>query len=570
MSVSSVNVANDYFRCYNHNSAMISDSVVSECNVNYCDSDYCNDTICTQCHPGFYYHTGPHCEKCYLYCKGCNESQCYSCYTSDCSGDICDHANCVTAGCYGNHNVYCFNCPDGFYWSAGKCWRCNNINCKCAPATNCIGCPPGFHGTSNFCNNHCPSTCVECISSTNCTKCTAGKYGEACEHDCITTCHDGTCDTENGNCREGCLSGQYLSLDDICKPCPNRCNTCSSPRSCFYCTKFYYWGPACQYDCTGCYTSCNRNYGCSSGCDRNYYQAYAVDKNGYVCLRCPGECQDCTSATECDICVLGRWGSACKYNCTGCSKECDKVNGCESRCLSGYYREASENGFVCMGCSHACETCSNATLCQTCTHGRWGNLCQYNCSGCSSDCDVVKGCESGCLPRYYRNSDGSCRKCSVNCIEGHCDRTNGQCTEGCLSGFGAPRCDQGCPNGCLTCAQNNASVCMQCDFGLFGSTCEQTCSDNCKRVGPGFPVCLMTDGSCLNGCENGHWGKHCSLACEPGCLDDVCNETNGVCLIGCKENYYGDTCVNKCDGNLIFVPVCKTDIDEVTTEGAGE
>ena len=343
--------------------------MLSLCSVDYCDPSYCNGSSCDKCFDGYFRHViEDFCYKCYLYCKQCNgyDSQCYNCFHPGCSSDVCDLANCTTAGCSGNTNVPCSSCPDGFYLSNHRCYRCNKVNCKCSSASNCIGCLLGYYGTSNACIGKCPSNCISCKNSINCDECISGKYGQTCETECINTCQDGICDKESGTCLAGCASNEYFHSGGICRPCPSRCNSCSNVTFCTDCKTYFMWGSICQYECTGCYSMCTMKDGCSLGCYSNYYLSYNVKKNGYECTHCPADCQTCTNMTLCQTCVQGRWGNICQYNCTGCSRECDALKGCVSGCLPGYYREASETGSVCLSCSKECETCTNATICQTC------------------------------------------------------------------------------------------------------------------------------------------------------------------------------------------------------------
>ena len=33
--------------------------------------------------------------------------------------------------------------------------------------------------------------------------------------------------------------------------------------------------------------------------------------------------------------------------------------------------------------------------------------------------------------------------CSINCVNGQCERTNGHCSQGCLPGYYYPQCNEG-------------------------------------------------------------------------------------------------------------------------------
>ena len=393
-----------------------------------CDNDYCNGTSCTQCLPGYwFYEQGLACQKCYLYCRECSNSTCYGCYTDDCLSDICTYATCRTAGCYANNPAWCTSCPDGFYLTNHQCHRCSDINCKCTSAFNCNACLPGYYGTSNGCVSQCPGNCASCKSSVECDKCIDGKYGQTCDTDCITTCQDGTCDKESGTCLEQCASNTYLDSDSgVCKACPNRCLSCVNSTYCTACKQYYHWSPVCQYDCAGCYGSCNRTDGCSAGCsDPSYYNTYNSFKAGFECIHCVNKCKTCDNETHCTLCEDNFWGRQCRYSCSYCSNNCDKVFGCGMDCELGYYPERIDTGYECKRCSQKCKECNDSTTCTICEDG------------------------------YFVDDNKYCTNCPTNCKGGKCERTNGTCTDGCDRGHTGQRCDEVCPEHCTECDQFN-------------------------------------------------------------------------------------------------------------------
>ncbi|KAF4528993.1 hypothetical protein B566_EDAN017031 [Ephemera danica] len=50
-------------------------------------------------------------------------------------------------------------------------------------------------------------------------------------------------------------------------------------------------------------------------------------------------------------------------------------------------------------------------------------------------------------------------------------------------------------------------------------------------------------------CENGRFGKNCSMLCNDNCME-YCNKDNGSCVLGCKPGWKGDTCNTECDIGL--------------------
>ena len=496
---------------------MFSESVVSECNVTKCDISYCTGTNCSQCVDG-YSLLGGLCHECHLYCLWCSEGQCHKCYPPGCSTDFCKHTNC-TSRC--NANAKCSGCPDGFYQNINHCYRCDHANCKCSSKGNCIECLPGYYGTSNFCVNECPENCTTCKNTNECVECLAGKYGVKCESDCVSTCQNGTCDKETGTCPGQCPERYFYDTDTTCKPCPVRCKACNNYNECTNCNMTYYWGPVCQWDCTGCYSQCDKINGCPTGCDDIYFQIFNRIRGGYECKHCPDGCSTCHNLTQCTSCNDRNWGRLCQHSCASCSGNCDVITWCEGKCTLGHYPVQIDTGSECQPCSARCEYCVDSSTCRACEDGYYVAI--KNCSVCPFDCKGDK-----------------------------CDPSNGTCTNGCVSGQTGFHCDGKCPVHCVECDQFNSSNCFSCKSEFYGDSCEHSCSRNCKPDN-GLNKCHKDDGSCLHGCEKGHWTETYTVACAEGCADPLCNETTGVCLHGCKPNYYGQLCSTQCSHHCLNV-----------------
>ena len=492
----------------------IPDVISSSCNIVNCDTDYtCEGNQCSKCLPGYYKYFSS-CRKCYLGCLSCNGGQCYNCNPPVCVNgtDICDYATCDKAGCSGNVAVKCSGCPDGFYLENSFCFRCDHVNCKCYFANSCDQCLPGYYDTNTLC-----------------TKCVPGKYGHSCELSCISTCDDGTCGKESGLCLTGCASDEYLDDTGQCQPCPNpRCASCVNSTYCSSCKQPFHWNPTCEYDCVGCYNSCDRLEGCSGGCtDTKYYSTYNLDKKGYECIRCFNQCYSCINETYCTSCFRDIfWGRKCLYSCNNCDGTCDKDYGCIDNCELGYYREQVDEGHECKPCSDHCKQCLDTSSCQACEDGYYVD-------------DISKFCIS----------------CSINCTDNICDSSNGTCTSRCLPGSTGYRCNKQCPTNCFECDQFDSSNCVSCKSKFYGEYCENVCSQYCKYL-DGIHECLKEDGACKHGCEAGFWSITCSKACSEQCVDKTCNKTTGKCSHGCKTGFHGLncslTCPANCCGNKCF------------------
>lgn len=497
----------------------------SSCTVDGCNTDFCVDTNCTKCNEP-YFLSIPLCKHCYLHCRLCDGKKCYRCIHPQCKY-ACEIADCHSPCTI---NALCTSCPNGFYRIGGICYSCLHTGCMCSSATNCIDCLSGRYDTSSNCEHTCPSECISCTSANNCSKCVSGKFGPACESNCISNCQDGSCYKESGMCPSGCPANQYLDSKDVCRLCPSRCSSCINSTHCTSCAKTYNWGEKCEYDCVGCYNNCNRSIGCASNCSDYYYRAYNNGTHGYECIRCPNNCLTCTSATECTTCDTNYWGTYCQHNCYGCSSDCSKSLGCDSKCITGYYPEAIDTGSVCKQCSDHCDSCSAYDICHVCQSG------------------------------YFVGLDKSCVQCSANCTHQSCDKTDGTCIGGCIDGLTGPQCNQKCPVNCVSCRQFNMSICDKCEIDYYGDNCENRCSINCN-LSNGQSTCVKSDGSCILGCKNEFWGSKCNHECSVFCANRsdttrLCNATNGKCHNGCINGRYGEyckeICSEYCEGRTCF------------------
>ncbi|XP_062607703.1 protein draper-like isoform X2 [Saccostrea cucullata] len=307
------------------------------------------------------------------------------------------------------------------------------------------GCVNGYWGDT--CTEQCPSSCSVnfCYRNGNCYKCKANYTGNNCETRLCPNCYQQVCAQDTGICIRGCIGGYYGNY--CSKPCSDRCNPqiCdSSTGDCTYnCTNGYY-GPKCETPCsTNCSkTSCRKVDGaCVNGC-----------QNGYYGLQCRHLCSLQCKNTVCGIsngycvagCIEGFYGDFCSLSCSSncVNRRCNQSNGfCVEGCLP------NRRGNTCANkCNESIETCD-------CLNGKFGEKCLDDCSpGCTSSCERIMGnctCKEGwqgyrcneCRQDFY-GSDCS-KKCSSNCLDGHCHAENGSCLGGCKSGFFGEQCTLG-------------------------------------------------------------------------------------------------------------------------------
>lgn len=435
------------------------------------------------------------------------------------------------------------------------------------------------------CPQKCPSNCISCTSDNNCSSCVNGKHGLVCELSCTTLCSDGSCDKDLGRCLIDCLSHQYLDSGE-CHGCRQRCSSCTNFSNCSSCKKEHFWGLVCQFDCIGCYYStCSKENGCSEGCIPKYYQFYSYGKNGFECIRCQENCATCNNETHCLTCEPGYWGSHCQYSCSGCDSysNCNKALGCIGDCVSGYYRRQMDGGYHCAECpDDNCLICLNATHCQDCIFGYYlksGQYCDECPSRCSS-CTTYDYCTS-CRRTWYWGA--KCEYDCVGCYE-NCSRLHG-CNAGCDTGYyktPKPSYEDGfecrpCPEYCTTCM--NASKCIACKEGYWGTSCQHNCSgcsgscstelgciSDCiagyfhRRTDNGFQCEECPDTNCLmcvdatecEECKTGFYlAKGRCVGCSENCKHGSCNSENGSCTEGCEDGWSGHSCDQACPANCL-------------------
>ncbi|XP_056003190.1 receptor-type tyrosine-protein phosphatase epsilon-like isoform X1 [Ostrea edulis] len=169
-----------------------------------------------------------------------------------------------------------------------------------------------------------------------------------------------------------------------------------------------------------------------------------------------------------------------------------------------------------------------------CGVGKYGNSCAP-CQGCSV-CDII----SGACP------------CDT-CVNTTCTRSNGYCTEGCITGYWGNTCKSQCNQHCIgnTCEQGNGTCTTGCADFYYGYTCEHQCDSRCSPR-----TCDRVTGACSD-CNAGYHGLFCNRACSPYCKSGTCDQHNGHCIGGCKTNWTGNIC-DKCDA-LHFGPNCSED-----------
>ncbi|XP_048255561.1 multiple epidermal growth factor-like domains protein 10 isoform X3 [Haliotis rufescens] len=180
------------------------------------------------------------------------------------------------------------------------------------------------------------------------------------------------------------------------------------------------------------------------------------------------------------------------------------------------------------GIDYHCLSVSESGTCEECYIGWYGGYCEKMCQHCDTGgCHKTTGVCIQCETCYY--STNCSLTCPPQCRESYgdsvfCDRTTGNCLEGCKPTW-------------------------------WGDKCEHNCGKQCTDS-----QCFFYDGSCASGCKDGLSGSHCDKTCSVGCLHGNCSQLTGICLHGCKPGFYGPSCDRNCTDKCLDRD-CSTEID---------
>lgn len=303
----------------------ISSNTCIECMVGF----FSLESKCLVICPDFYFPNmlSYKCEKCYMNCKSCRNSdsnQCIYCqdgyYLLESECKVC-HSSCKTCrkdstlgctSCMANANLGpngdC-KCDLGYYLkitSIGclttecySCLQCNEncLTCKGPNSNDCSSCRTDKKLLNGEClESQCVSSCSECVSKSanQCLKCLDNFYFRIIDQstktgECYSVCPNPLFSNFNNfTCAEACSPNQYLELYDqnkICKDCHKTCSKCTGPFSnnCLECADMKYV----------------LNGECISSCPIRYYS----DFNSTVCKKCNNNCLQCSSADNCYQCI---------------------------------------------------------------------------------------------------------------------------------------------------------------------------------------------------------------------------------------------------------------------------
>ena len=314
--------------------------------------------------------------------------------------------------------------------------------------------------------------------------------------------------------------------------CPENCLSCVDN---FYCTtcKAQKWGIGLSL--------------CNNDCDIQCLSRECHDDTGY-CIKCE----------------QGKYGRKCQYSCGLCKNGLCDLYKCTEGCKSGYFPYQTYNDYFCGICSENCAQCINGNICSMCNDGfylqhfTFNNIVYVMCYQCTSGNKCTNYCSiDGCIQWQVLNKRIRCTDCpegeifnGVTCVQNttmcshgcstNCD-SNGRCLGNCKDGWTGDKCSELCNQKCSACSKHDKDICLQCKDNLYSVDCSLPCSQSCKKE-VGKQTCDITDGYCLNGCEQSFWGDNCNQSCSSGCINPVCDRKDGTCSGGCKDGFIGEKC----------------------------
>lgn len=455
------------------------------------------------------------------------------CTVTGCNSTLCDGNNC--SQCISPYYRYSSNLCQQCYLN---CHRCDDNLCyKCVTDDCTYACEIA----------DCPSACPG-LQNVNCPNCPDGFYKHTSSRRCFRCLNTGCKCSSASDCID-CFPGRYNTSTYCEHACPGECITCASADNCSKCVTGKY-GPACASDCI---------YECKDGgCDKDFGNCTCLfnqywDESAKKCQSCRSRCKSCINFNQCTLCLQPNyWGPICEHDCVGCGGICNKTYGCSEGCDDEYYQTMTDGSFSCTRCPRSCKKCTSSIQCNTCKSGYWGNECQYNCTGCKDVCNKNNGCDAGCQAGFFQKivtfNSFQCIACFENC-------------ENCLLETDCLKCFNGyylknnnscvsCPNTCKNniCNQFNGSCLDGCVDGHTGEQCESRCPSNCL-------LCDMHNSDTCIQCDIGFYGDNCnpcSIHCKTSVEAQTCNKANGTCKYGCTAGNWGtmctETCSNRCQG----------------------
>ncbi|CAD8053689.1 unnamed protein product [Paramecium primaurelia] len=570
---------------------------------------YSCNSICKECY-------GPingNCLQCespyFLYQQKCqNTCPFYTDYTDRVCKESCP-SNTVIQGMkcqtscntgYVLYNQFCVTtCPTFTYKVGNNCYVCNSLcrTCFGPSVSQCYSCIENYLINGNTCTQTCPILYDYQISK--CLSTCGTKLEVTDTKSCVSNCPTGYI-----KCNKKCLTvlpDGYYSDGVQCQKCNTKCAQCTSPTVCQSCNlNFYLHLQTCNSFCTNKYLYMDPiSRSCVSKCPPTLYHQESFDKRFCVtncplklndqcidscplgmynkdsfCTSCPQKCQECTSATNCTICIDDYFleNGLCYLSCIVgktdyknhlCVQECDSSlfeyqNECLEVCPTNpvfYYHSnicmdacpisTFQNNQQCIDCDISCLTCIGPlnTDCLICkdTYYLHDQQCVLTCPNLYNEVD--KTCIISCPPNLLLDQN----KCVLICSQFMYSNT-------CLSNCPPKTYDSNftcydCSQNCLEC---NSFGCLKCENGSFlqdgscGNFCPyyyNTILNQCEQQCPEGAFLYIDQ--CYAACPANtyQYQKSCLLECPQKTIqiNSICYQCPERCST-CKNEYECTNC----------------------------
>ncbi|EAR93475.2 hypothetical protein TTHERM_00424430 (macronuclear) [Tetrahymena thermophila SB210] len=182
-------------------------------------------------------------------------------------------------------------CNSSYVDINGECQPCSSNCIKCTSQTSCAVCQQSYYLTIEMtCVAKCPLTFVVNANQTQCV----------CDINRTLT---------NNKCV--CNSG-FIEINNICKQCPQNCNTCSSQKICTVCQIGYYLTAdgICTQSCPLTFIVDSTKTKCVCDINRTLTSNLCLCNETFIdvdgkCQPCPQNCKKCSSQTICQFCQDG-------------------------------------------------------------------------------------------------------------------------------------------------------------------------------------------------------------------------------------------------------------------------
>ncbi|KAL4506089.1 hypothetical protein ABPG72_013850 [Tetrahymena utriculariae] len=345
-------------------------------------------------------------------------------------------------------------------------------------------------------------------------------------------------------------SNQYITkLTYMYQFCLEGCQTCLNSNQCSKCMVPYYldYSQKCVLTCPDTYSPDQISGKCVCiGGQTETSQNKCQCQDGYsfinsVCVKCPDNCQACSSTTACTVCK-NPFLLVFNKNCDDKCPDTYEIDQNHSACVCGLNKTEINNscicnqgfileGNVCNPCPQNCSICSSTTQCTTCDNNYY--------------LDYKSQCGTECPPTYQKDS----KVCS--CLGGSTESPQKQCICGNTQVLENGNCEN-CSTDCLECSSTTSCTkCSDSTFLNFDNTCITLCKDtflhddtNRKCYCPDNQSVIDGKCDCSVGFYRDNNNNNCS-SCPENC--DSC-QSSTQCQ-KCKQGFYFDynnNCVPQC------------------------